>query len=148
MLDRNDEAQLDPSLDVPAISVQYSTTIGQTRNLAITTGLPLDCTKSQLDALLDRLVAAGDRQRAKHDLEQTRALLKNEEQNLHLHRQQITVQEMQFHSVFQQRGRKGDWKPTGSEAQTLTNLAKNVDNSVERIKKLRADIEEMEGKCR
>lgn len=147
MLDKTDDIGLDPTLNVPAISVQYSTTIGQTRNLSLTTGLPLDCTKSQLDTLLDRIVAAGDRQRQKYDLEQTRMLLKNEEQNLHLHRQQFGAQENQFRAGFQQSGKHGDWKPTGSQSSLLDGLKKNIENSAERVKKLRADIAEMEGKC-
>ena len=149
MLDRTEDAQLtEVSGKDLAIGIQLSLTIGQTRSLTLTTGVPLDWSKQELDDALDKLVALGDRQRAKHDLEQTRALLKNEEQNLHLHRQQINAQETAYVAEFQQSGRKGEWKPTGSQGATLKGLQSNDDNSIERIKKLRKDIEEAENKCR
>ncbi len=148
MLDKTTDTQLTEvaGRDL-AIGIQLSLTIGQTRSLTLTTGVPLDWSKPQLDEALDKLVALGDRQRAKHDIEQARGLLKNAEQELHMHRQNRVVQETNFEAGFQSSGRKGDWRPTGSQSSILGGLQQNIDNSVERIKKLRSDIAEMEGKC-
>jgi hypothetical protein len=147
MLDKTDLA-LDDALDVPAISVQLATTIGGNRSLSLTTGLRLDCTSDQLNNLLDKITAASDRQKKRFDLENTRLLLKNEEQNLHQHRQQAAAQATKFQTEYEISGRKGDWKPMGSQKSVLEGLDKNVENSVERIKQLRAGIVEMEKECR
>ena len=146
MLDKTDD--LDPTLDVPAISVQLSSTIGGTRSLTLTTGLPTDCKKSELDALLDKMTAASDRQKKLFDLEQTRMLLKNEEQNLHLHRTQHGSQEIAFARQWESSNRKGETRLTASQQNTLDGLQKNVANSIERIKQLRETIEKMEQECR
>jgi hypothetical protein len=146
MLDKTDD--LDPTLDVPAISVQLSSTIGGTRSLTLTTGLPMDCKKSQLDELLDKITAASDRQKKMFDLEQTRLLLKNEEQNLHQHRLQHGNQEIAFARQWESSNRKGETRLTASQQNTLDGLQKNIANSAERIEKLRADIVKMEQECR
>lgn len=146
MLDKTDD--LDPTLDVPAISVQLSSTIGGTRSLTLTTGLPMDCTKTQLDLLLDKITAASDRQKKLFDLEQTRMLLKNEEQNLHLHRTQHGAQEAAFARQWESSNRKGETRLTASQQSALDGLGKNIANSVERIKVLREQITKMEQECR
>lgn len=145
---KTDELGLGSDLDVPAISVQLATTIGGTRSLTLTTGLRLDCEVVELNNLLDKLTAASDRQKKRHDLEQTRQLLKNEEQNLHLHRQQVGMQESKFQAEYAVSGRKGSFEPKGAQKSVLEGLHKNVENSVERIKQLRAGIAEAEEQCR
>lgn len=147
MLDKTEDLGLSADLEVPAISVQLATTIGGTRSLTLTTGLRLDCTSEQLNALLDKVAAASDRQKKRHDLEQTRMLLKNEEQNLHQHRTQAGVQETIFDREWNASARKGDRKLTASQQNTLNGLQKNIENSVERIKQLRAGIAEAEKEC-
>lgn len=148
MLDSTDDVGLDTTLDVPAISVQLSSTIGATRSLTLTTGLPLDCSKGQLDTLLDKLVAASDRQKQLFDAEQTRQLLKNEEQTLHLHRERLADQKTLYMSEWERSNKRGNWAPYGSQKSTLDGLDSNIKNSVERIKQLRKNIEEMDARCR
>jgi hypothetical protein len=145
MLDKTQEA--DVTLDVPAISVQLAVTIGGTRSLTLTTGLPTDCTPRALNGLLDKLAEAADRQKKKHDLEQTRMLLKNEEQNLYQHRQQAHAQAIKFQTEFEAKGYKGDYEPKGGQKNVLAGLEQNVQSSVERIKQLRDAIEKMEKEC-
>jgi len=138
----------DLEVEIPAISIQLATQIGGTRSLTLTTGIRLDSAPDQINRALDKIVAAADRQKKKFDLEQTRQLLKNEEQNLHLHRQQIAAQQTAFEMEFAKSGRRGDWEPKGSQKGILDGLNKNVSNSVDRIKQLRDSISEMEKECR
>lgn len=147
MLDKTEDLGLSADLEVPAISVQLATTIGGTRSLTLTTGIRLDCTAAAINELLDKITAASDRQKKRHDLEQTRMLLKNEEQNLHLHRQQIGMQEAKFQAEYAVSGRKGAFEPKGAQKSVLEGLNKNVENSVERVKQLRAGIAEAEKEC-
>lgn len=147
MLDKTEDVGLDADLEVPAISVQLATTIGGTRSLTMTTGLRLDCTAGQLNALLDKITAASDRQKKRFDLENTRLLLKNEEQNLHAHRQQVGAQTSKFAADYAVSGRRGEYEPKGSQKSVLDGLHKNVENSVERIGQLRKAIAEMEKEC-
>jgi hypothetical protein len=144
------DVQPDAKLDVPAISVQLSTTIGANRSLALTTGLPMDCTSGELNLLLDKLAAASDRQKKRHDLENTKLLLKNEEQNLHNHRNQFRVQNTTFAAewIEGKHARHGEYQPRGSQKSVLDGLQKNIENSTERIKQLRDAIAEMEKECR
>jgi hypothetical protein len=142
------DSKPDVTLDVPAISVQLSTTIGANRSLTLTTGLAMDCPVREFNELLDKLTAASDRQKKRHDLEQTRALLKNEEQNLHLHRQQLVLQENKFRAEYATSGRKGDWEPKGGQKGVLDGLTANEKTSRERIEQLRKGIAEMEAECR
>jgi len=145
MLDKTDP---DLTLDVRPSVVQLASTIGGTRSLTLTTGLPMDCTKGQLDTLLDKITAASDRQKKLFDLEQTRMLLRNEEQNLHQHRLQVGAQELKFQTEYNMSGRKGEWEPKGSQKSIIEGLHKNVETSTERIKQLRAGIAKMEEECR
>jgi hypothetical protein len=148
MLDKTEDLGLSSDLEVPAISVQLATTIGGTRSLTLTTGLRLDCTSEQLNTLLDKITQASDRQKKRHDLENTRLLLKNEEQNLHQHRQQVGAQETKFATEYAISGRKGTFEPKGAQRSVLDGLNKNVENSVERITQLRKLIAELEKECR
>lgn len=145
MLDKTQESDVQAEL---AIGIQLATTIGGQRTLSFSAGVPMDWTADQINKTLDKLVAASDRQKARFDLTQTKQLLANEEQNLHLHRAQRATQELTYKTSHQLGNRNGDWKPTGSQKSVLDGLDKNVETSTERILKLRETIEKMENECR
>jgi hypothetical protein len=130
------------------LGIQLATTIGGQRSLTLTAGVPLDWGAPELDRLLDKLVAASDRQKRIFDLEQTRQLLKNEEQNYHLHTQQLANQEITFAAQFTDGGRHGEWKPNGAQRSVIEGLKKNIVTSADRIKQLRENIVKGENECR
>lgn len=138
----------DLETEIPAISIQFTTAIGGTRNLTLTTGVPLDGSPGVINEILDKIVTAADRQRRRFDLEQTKASLRNEEQNLHLHRQQLAAQELRFETEHAASGRHGSWSPKGGQKGVMDGLNKNIANSVDRIKQLRELIEEIAKECR
>jgi len=149
MLDKTDESQLKTVSGADlAIGIQLSATIGQTRSLTLTTGIPLDYAPEEINRVLDKLAAAADRQKKKHDLEQTRMLLKNEEQNLHVHRAQFMSQQTKFQSEWDGSKRRGSFEPRGAQQSILDGLQKNINNSLERLAQLRAGIKEAEEQCR
>lgn len=130
------------------LGIQLATTIGGQRSLTLTAGVPLDWDAGELDKLLDKLVAASDRQKRIFDLEQTKQLLKNEEQNYHLHQQQLANQEITFAAAHAEGNRHGDWKPNGAQRSIIEGLKKNIVTSKERIVALRDSITKGEHECR
>ena len=51
--------------DVPALGIEIVSALGDTRQVKLTTFVSRDAPKAELDALLDKLVAAAERQEAK-----------------------------------------------------------------------------------
>jgi len=147
MLDKADKAVIVDGKEL-AIGVHLTASLGQTRQLDLSVAIPLGWPDEEINATLDRVFAAANRQKDIQDLEATRALLRNAEQDLSNYRKQRVDTENGFliaHSASQKRG---EFKATGSQQKALDNLDINVTNSIERIKLLQKLIEELEGKCR
>ena len=77
-------------VDVPAIMLSMDHQVSEGRIVRFSTGIPRDVPKAELDALLDKLAAATDRQQAKYELERLEDGLKREEK-LYIQQQEDLV---------------------------------------------------------
>lgn len=151
MLDKSDQLGREPVIvdgKELAIGAHLTAALGQTRQLDLSCAIPLGWTDEEVNATLDRLASAINRQKARQDLEATKSMLLNAETDLHNNRVHRADQENQFILAHANSNKRGDWNPTGSQRQSLNNLDVNIKNAEERISKLRKDIVELEEKCR
>ena len=131
-----------------AIGAHLTAALGQTRQLDLSVAIPLGWSDEEVNATLDRIVHAANRQKWIQDLEATKALLKNAEQDLQNHRVHRISKENEFVSAHIMSNKRGDWEANGSQKKMLDNLELNEKNTSEMIAKFRTEIEELEARCR
>jgi hypothetical protein len=131
-----------------AIGAHLQVQLGQTRGLDLSVAIPLGWSTDEVNNTLDRLVNAANRLKARQDLEATKSILLNAEQDLYNSRTKQAEQENQFMLDFASSNRRGDWKPTGGQQKIIDNFSAFEKQTSERIAKLKKDIVELEEKCR
>ena len=68
--------------DVPALGIEIASALGDTRQVKMTTYVSRDAPKAEVDALLDKLVAAAERQEAKPKAAKLRDDIEDSERTL------------------------------------------------------------------
>jgi hypothetical protein len=135
-------------VDIPAISIQYSISFGQSASLILTTGVELDADPDAINRALDKVVKAAERQRDKVKLQATRDMLALKYQDLAGFRAQLSAKQVEFMDQHASRNRHGEWRASPAQQQQLDSLQTNEKNTVEAIVRLEKEIMELEGKCR
>jgi hypothetical protein len=131
----------------PAIVTSITAQIGPNRSITMQFGIPMDMRPADLNAYLDKVMAAMDRQNDKGLLTEYKVSLEKAQFNLETAAQQRANHEAACRDAFEKSGRHGEWKPTGSQKQELSNFDNNVrDLRDKTIPKLKTAIDELERK--
>lgn len=136
-------------VDVPAIMVSMDHQVSEGRIIRFSTGIPRDVPAPELNALLDKLSAATDRQQAKYELERLEEGVKREEK-LYVQQQEDLARMDGEAAAVWARTKRTDWTPdklTGAQLKDRENaqvsIARRRDMIVasrEQIAKLKATI--------
>jgi hypothetical protein len=139
--------QSDMPIDVPAIGVSFKQTLDDYREVVFQTHLPRDCPLDYLNELLDRMSAAGDRQKAKTHLPTVKGLLdikqaalKTETATLFEAVQERDAQEDAWRRQAIESGRRV-WKPTPSQSQEHAKIQARIAQSQQNINVLNKEID-------
>ena len=142
-------------VDVPAIMLSVDHQVSEGRIIRFSTGLPRDVSPGELNALLDKLAAASDRQQAKHELQRLEDGLKREEK-LYVQQQEDLVRlDEEAKARYAASGRKAEWSPdklTGAQLKDRENAEVSIQRrrdmivaSREQAAKLKATIHAHDG---
>lgn len=136
-------------VDVPAIMLSMDHQVSEGRIVRFSTGIPRDVAPSELNALLDKLAAATDRQQAKYELQRLEEGVKREEKLYVQQQEDLTRMDAEAEARWQQTKRT-PWAPdklTGAQLKDRENaevsIARRRDMIVasrEQIAKLKATI--------
>jgi hypothetical protein len=128
----------------PAIGFSLDCKINDRRAFVIQTYLPISATPKEINAMLDKLHAAADRQEVRYRLKDMRLLLEKAEQELPLHEKKLVEFEEGAIRRHKTSGRRADFEWKGNDATNRDNLIQTVAMTrvnIERIKKGIAEAE-------
>ena len=130
------------------VGIQFTVSVGNGRQIAMTAGIPLDWDINQTNKVLDKLALVMDRQANKYQLHDMRAQLEASEFQLKTARQQKANFEQQQMTDWEKSNKKGPWQPTESQRKQLQNWDTTADHLVADVIKRRKEIEDIEQQCR
>ena len=115
-------------VDVPAIMLSMDHQVSEGRIVRFSTGIPRDVPAHELNALLDKLAAATDRQQAKYELERLEDGLKREEK-LYVQQQEDLVRMDEEAKARWSATKRTDWTPdklTGAQLKDRENAEVSI----------------------
>jgi hypothetical protein len=128
----------------PAIGFSVDCKINDRRAYVTQSYLPITASPKEINELLDRLLAAADRQEVRYRLKDMRLLLEKAEQELPLHEKDLVKFEETTVREHQASGRRSDFQWKGALAASRDNKIQNVAMArvnIDRIKKGIAEAE-------
>lgn len=100
---------------VPALGVSYSIALDASRNVVMQTHLSRDDTAAVIDELLDKLIAAGERQAAALRLKDLRRQKSLQEKQLRRVSEDLVRIDEQSQNAFKTSGKRGDYRRSSNE---------------------------------
>lgn len=146
MLDKTTQADVTEK-DL-GVGIRFACTVGNGRQIEMTAGIPLDWESPKINGILDKLASAMDRQSLRYQLHDMKQLLEQTERQLMTNRQQLANYEQKCLTEWEIGGRKGEWRATESQRKQSDNFKNNATHLAEQITKIRADIKDVEARCR
>ena len=155
-----------PTVEVPAIGSSFTTNLGGDRQIVLQTHVPGDCSDAQFDAVLDRMLRAGDRLKARYDLEklesefQTTGIalgnlidglphgarnyaaqkVETEETIIALREQHVSIRDTAYED-FTKSGKRGTFALKGHAEANARRVQQEIEKNEERLKMLDAETE-------
>jgi len=126
----------------PFLNIAYTVALVDQRQFQFTTFVSRDCDKQQLDDVLDKLVKAGDRQRAYTNKKDFIERMEREEIMLAKAESMLATAMAQEKADWERRGKRGEYMPTAKDRKELNQLTSSMDAGRAAIKKYRDQIEE------
>jgi len=131
----------------PAFVFRLGGQVGPNNTMEVTFGVPADMLPADMDRYIDKVRERLDRQNEIQILESARIQLRNAEKQLADERERRAAVEMSAREHWATSGRKGEFKPTGSQAASFDNHDKNAKRLIEEvIPQFQATIAELERK--
>lgn len=137
-------------VNVPAIMLSMDHQVSQERIIRFSTGIPRDVEPRELNALLDKLSAATDRQAARYELQRLEDAAKREEKLYVQQQEDLVRMDAEREAEWSRSNKRAPWthdKLTGSQLKDRENaevsIARRRDMIVanrEQIAKLKATI--------
>lgn len=129
------------------LGIQFTVTVGNGRQIAMTAGVPLAYESKQLNDLLDRMAGAMDRQALRYEIHDRKSQIENMEQQLATTRQQIVNHEAVCLEDWERRGKQGAFRMSGDQLAKKKNFETTQQHLIEAIKKKRQEIEDAQAQC-
>jgi hypothetical protein len=132
-----------PIENVPAIMLSFDHQVSDGRIIRFSTGIAQAARPEELNALLDKLTAAADRQEAKYRLERLANDLKREEKLYEQGTADMLRLDEEARASYQQSGRRADWSPdklTGAQRKDRENAEVSMSRRRDMIVALREQV--------
>lgn len=123
-------------IDVPAVVVSLDHQISEGRIIRFQTGVAQGASPAELNALLDKLTAAMDRQAAKYKLEALEAQVKEDERLYVMRQEDMTRIDEEARAAYERSDRRTPWSPEKLPANKLSER----NNAAIFVKRLRDGI--------
>ena len=129
-----------------ALGIQFSANIGKEKSLTLTAGVPLDMPYAGINAILDKVAAAIDRQELKYRYRDMTDFISKCEGDLERNRAQLETYKLSAEATWLKDGRQGGFKPRGQQEKEMQNYANTETHLIAQIKKLREEAADMKTK--
>lgn len=129
----------------PAIFVRMQSRIGPDNTIEMSFGVPLDFTTSELNKYIDKVASCAERQNEKGMIAEFKLRLHEAYKQIETINSNEAQLQAKSQADYESSGRRGEWRPTGSQAAELktfsTNRANFRDNIIPRLEKEIAALE-------
>lgn len=129
------------------LGIRFAGTVGNSKQIEMTAGIPLDWDAAQINAVLDKLATAMDRQAAKYMVIDMELDIKGEENLLNTNIMQRERALGKWKSEFEASGRHGEWKPTAQQSNELKTWDQNIPLKEKIVAEKRIKLEAMKKLC-
>ena len=133
----------DGSKEAPAIGISLQVTLDQRRTLVLQSHVP-QSEKETLNAVLDSLTKAADRQDAKYTIEAVRRLLRQAERNALDTISGMERSKTAAYEAWKESGRDGEPELKGSVATDISNSLKSLERFKEEIEAHHQELARLE----
>lgn len=137
---------MDAIEQVPTIGISVSRELPGKQNLVLQSLVNRDCEQKDLDAVLDKLRIASDRQFAFGAVVQLKLQLEQEEKMASDHAMRMAQADENMKARWNSTGRKGDLKLSQKEEQDQRQAYAHAEESKKRIAKVKSEIAEFQAK--
>ena len=131
---------------IPSIGISFQCALHGQRQLVLQTFIERDCSVGALDALLDKLRDASERQYAWGQVEDLQLKIRQEYINAEQQRVRIEHTDQQIRDNWEKSNRKGDLQLTQSEIQKQREAYEVAEAIKKRLASLTADLVKWEAK--
>lgn len=130
----------------PSIGISYTCELPGKKALVMQSFVPRDCAAKDLDAVLDKVRVAADRQFAFGAVVQLKLQLEQEIKMASDHAARMAQVDENMKAKWNSSGRKGDLKLSQNEEQAQRQAYAQAEESKKRIAKVKSEISEFEAK--
>lgn len=130
------------SSESPALGVSYSVQLDDKRNIVAQTYVPVDCTPVELDAILNKVGDAVDRQAAKYSIKALERSLRMQQKQLKRVTEDLAFQDDKNQNAFRAAGKKGQFRLTNEQETHRANVFITQTRFQEEIDDLKREIAE------
>jgi len=118
----------------PALGVSFNLPLDERgRNLVFQTHIDAASSPQEINALLDKVVAAGERQFAKYELKRLELDLRALKEQVKRQEDDLPNRMKLWEADFAKRGRKGDFVPSPAQHAELLNAKSTIDQLKKRV---------------
>jgi hypothetical protein len=136
----------EPVEKTPSIGISYQIQTRQSRQLVLQSFIDRDCEPAALNALLDKMRVAGDRQLAWEKIDDTKLAIKQEYLNAEQQRVAIEKEDSVIKNEWDRGNRKGDVRLTTHQLQKQREAYQTAENIKLRIANLNEALAEFEAR--
>jgi hypothetical protein len=129
------------------VGIRFATSVGKGRQIEMSAGIPLDWETDKINAVLDKLGNAMDRQAYRYELHDMKLQLEASEFQLQTIRLQRANYEQQQMADWEKSNKRGPWQKTESQRKILQNWDTNEEALIKDVLKRRKEIEEIDAQC-
>jgi len=122
MLDKTADTARTLTKEDLAIGTRFACTVGNGRQIEMTTGIPLDWEKDKINEVLDLMAGAMDRQTLRYRLKDLEQVVEQGTKDLRTSEYQRDMYEQKAKHDFDTMGRRGEWKPSDSQRKQIENF--------------------------
>ena len=130
----------------PSIGISYTCELPGKKALVMQSFVPRDCDAKDLDATLDKIRLAGDRQFAFGAVVQLKLQLEQEEKMAADHAMRMAQVDANLKAEWSRGNRRGDPTLSAKQRQDQQQAYAHAEESKKRIAKVKAEISEFEAK--
>ena len=129
------------------VGIRFASAIGNNKQMEMTAGIPLEWDIAAINAVLDKLAMAMDRQAARYMVIDMELDIKGEENLLNTNIAQRERAVAKWKSDFEASGRRGEWKPTVQQVNELKTWDSNIPHKEKIVAEKRIKLEAMKKLC-
>ena len=134
----------DKEAPAPALGFSIEAKLTQNRSVTAQFFVERDCEKTEIDAQLDKVMSALERQEAKGLVKGLKITLERDKKTLEIQVQQLETLKTSYENEWKSSGRRGEYRLAGQQLTNVNNVTTSIGGLKDRISQVERDLKECE----